>query len=359
MNTPFTGKRNKRGDWSPNGKLANVPLFVWPPRPMAILKWLFGYPGYFFPWGIFYMAFPILTWFFLTPPMEEMKTFEWDWIAYIFARNIVMLSVVMGIWHVRLHTLKAQGTDFKYTNKWFLKDSPRFLFKNQLLSNLFWTYVSGVPIWTAYEVVTMWAYANGFMPYLDWDAHPVYGVLLMCAIPMFHSVHFYFIHRAIHWGPLYRMVHYIHHENVDVGPTSGLVMHPVEHLLYWSSVLIHFVVPSHPIHILFQLQYSSLQPAQGHAGFERVVLPSGNHLETHDYYHYLHHKYLECNYGGDGPFALDKWFGTMNDGTPESTEAMNNRFLAAARKKQAKAQAKQERKTQTNLKQKNETPEEL
>jgi hypothetical protein len=30
---------------------------------------------------------------------------------------------------------------------------------------------------------------------------------------------------------------------------------------------------------------------------------------------------------------LDKWFGTFNDGTPASTEAMNARFIAAARKR--------------------------
>ena len=71
METTFTGKRNKRGDWRPDEVLGYAPVLVWPPRPMAFLKWLFGYPGYFLPWGVVYMAFPVITWLWFTPAMSE------------------------------------------------------------------------------------------------------------------------------------------------------------------------------------------------------------------------------------------------------------------------------------------------
>ena len=45
-------------------------------------------------------------------------------------------------------------------------------------------------------------------------------------------------------------------------------MHPIEHLLYFSVVLIHWVVPSHPLHFLFNAQHTALTPAPGHTGFE-------------------------------------------------------------------------------------------
>ena len=83
METTFTGKRNKRGDWRPDEVLGYAPMLVWPPRPIAFLKWLFGYPGYFLPWGVVYMAFPVITWLWFTPPMSEMTTFRPGWIAYI------------------------------------------------------------------------------------------------------------------------------------------------------------------------------------------------------------------------------------------------------------------------------------
>ena len=40
-----------RGGWTP-GKLEYKPLFEFPPKPIALLKWLFNYPdGFIFPWA--------------------------------------------------------------------------------------------------------------------------------------------------------------------------------------------------------------------------------------------------------------------------------------------------------------------
>jgi sterol desaturase/sphingolipid hydroxylase (fatty acid hydroxylase superfamily) len=331
VETTFTGKRNKRGDWKPDKVITYGPVWIWPPKPVALFKWLFGFPGYYLPYGVFYMLFPVVTWLWFTPPLEEMANFHFGWIAYIFIRNAILISLVAGGLHLVLYTMKAQGTDWKYTDKWMARDKPQFMFANQVLDNLFWTFASGVPIWTAYEVVTMWLYANKMIPYVDWREHPIYCVALMALIPAIRDFHFYLIHRLIHWKPLYDAVHRVHHTNVDVGPITGISMHPVEHLLYFSGVLIHWIVPSHPIHALFHLQHAGLTPALGHSGFERIVVHEGVAIKTNDFFHYLHHKYFECNYGGDGPLPLDKWFGTFNDGTDASTEAMNERFIAAAR----------------------------
>ena len=107
-----------------------------------------------------------------------------------------------------------------------------------------------------------------------------------------------FIHRLLHWPPLYRTVHSLHHKNVNVGPWSGLAMHPFEHLLFFSGVLIYWIVPSHPIHFLFHMQHLAFSPAQGHVGFERVVINGKIAIQTHDYHHYLHHKYFDATLVG-------------------------------------------------------------
>ena len=52
------GTRNKRGDWTPNATVALPPLCVWPPRPLALLKWL---PSYLFPWNAFHLATALAT----------------------------------------------------------------------------------------------------------------------------------------------------------------------------------------------------------------------------------------------------------------------------------------------------------
>ena len=148
------------------------------------------------------------------------------------------------------------------------------------------------------------------------------------------------MHRLIHWPPLYRAVHKLHHNNVNPGPWSGLAMHPVEHLLYFSAVLVHWIVPSHPR--ARDLQPGPPRPRPG-AGPRRIRQGGGRRgraVDTHCYAHYLHHKYFECNYA-DGAIPLDKWFGSFHDGSDAAQDAMNARFMAraarAARRREARA----------------------
>jgi hypothetical protein len=107
----------------------------------------------------------------------------------------------------------------------------------------------------------MWALANGYAPMLLWPQHAGWLILLIFLVPIWETLYFYLIHRLIHWPPLYRRVHYLHHRNINVGPWSGLSMHPVEHIIYLGSVLIHWVVPSNPLLIIYHLQHYTLSAA--------------------------------------------------------------------------------------------------
>jgi sterol desaturase/sphingolipid hydroxylase (fatty acid hydroxylase superfamily) len=64
----------------------------------------------------------------------------------------------------------------------------------------------------------------------------------------------------------------------------------------------------------------------GHIGFEKLELTDDATLDSHAYIHYLHHKYFEVNYGGDGLIPLDQWFGTWHDGSKEGQERMEARY---------------------------------
>jgi len=314
--------RNRSGELWPSKRLQRPPLFVWPPKPVGFLKWLFGNPGYLWPWNMVYAAIATFTWLWLIPDLDRMRSFEAGWIAIILLQNLCMLCLVVGAWHFRLYVQKAQGSRFKYNAREPATNNASFLFRSQTLDNIFWTLVSAVPIWTAYEVVTLWAQANGIIPRVDWRMHPVYCVLLMALIPLFREVHFYLVHRLIHFAPLYRWVHSLHHKNVNPGPWSGLAMHPVEHLLYFTGVLLHWIVPSHPLHVVFHVQLAGFTPSQGHCGFEKLVLNDKVTVDTGNFMHYLHHKYFVVNYGGDGMVPFDQWFGTFHDGSAAAQEAM-------------------------------------
>lgn len=322
------GARDRRGEWRPDKPIRTPPLVVWPPRPRALLRWLLGWPGYLFPWNATFIAIAVLTWMFLTPDLATMRTLEPGWIALVWLRNIALMVVIYSAWHLRLYVQRAQGLRFKYNDKWLATGSKTFLFGDQLRDNLFWSVFSGGFFWSAYEVLTLWAYANGWLPYVDWQTNPVWFVLLLCLVPLLREVHFYLVHRLIHYQPLYRACHYLHHKNVNIGPWSGLAMHPLEHFLYFTGVLLHWVIPSHPIHAIFHLQHAALTPANGHAGFDEVMVGEGRSLPNYNFFHYLHHKYFTVNYGGDGAVPLDQWFGTFHDGTPAADAKMRIRQRA-------------------------------
>ena len=188
---------------------------------------------------------------------------------------------------------------------------------------------SGVPIVTAWEVVGLWLFANGHVPWLSWARHPVWFVVMMLLIPIWREFWFYCVHRFIHIPFLYRTVHSLHHRNTNPGPWSGLSMHPVEHLLYFSSMAIHWIVPSHPLHMIYNQYHLLLAPVPGHAGFDRYELGGDRTLYTGGYAHYLHHKYFEVNYA-DGVIPLDRWFGTFHDGSREATASMRSKKSTTA-----------------------------
>ncbi len=307
------GYTDSRGEWRPENPVTFAPIFVWPPQLNRFLSWLYNY---LFTWNLVYLAVVIFSYYYLQPPLEELKTFNISWILTLFIRNMALVWIVYGGWHLYLYKFKARGTNAKYSPRWQSTNGSTFLWNDQVYDNIFWACASAVPIWTAYEAFTFWLYANGKLPYIDFKEHPVYFVLLFMLIPFWREFHFYLIHRLIHWKPLYNKIHYLHHYNINPGPWSGLAMHPIEHLLYFSVVLIHYIVPSHPLHFLFNSQHTALTPAPSHSGFEGKLF---RYLPFGSYFHYLHHRLFECNYG-ESTIPMDKWFGVFEDGSQTQTE---------------------------------------
>ena len=159
---------------------------------------------------------------------------------------------------------------------------------------------------------------------MEFRTNPLYCVLMFPVIHLFRQAHFYWTHRLTHWKPYYRAAHHVHHRNVNPGPWSGFSMHPLEHLVYLSGFLLHWILPSHPIHVMYHLLHAGLTPANGHSGFHRVEVNEKPNVKSGDYFHYLHHRYFDCNYGTT-QVPLDKWFGSFHDGSPRAHEAMRGR----------------------------------
>jgi sterol desaturase/sphingolipid hydroxylase (fatty acid hydroxylase superfamily) len=323
MNDSHFGTRNKRGDWSPNTHLSIAPYFSWP-RDLSVWgNWL---KGYLFPWNMLYMALTAIFWFWLTPSFETMKTLSPGWIAFLFLRNCLLVLIVYGLLELRLYMKRAQGNSFKYNAKWPAEQpSDVFMFKSQNIDNIIRTFASGVPIWTAYEVLGYWAMANGYGFFTTLAENPIWLLAFGLVLPLWHEFHFYCVHRLIHIPILYKWVHSVHHNSVNPSPWSSLSMHPIEHLLYWSDCLIHFLLPSHPVLFLYNLHITGTGAVVGHIGFDKMEVGENGLVNTNAYAHYLHHKHFEVNYA-DGATALDKLFGTWHDGSKESDVLMQARY---------------------------------
>ncbi len=313
------------GEWNhaPPVPIAVSPFFSWPPDPKRMVTWVAN-RWFALAENAILTVLAITVWAFFQPSLETAATLAPGWIVMIWLRNMALMLIVAGGLHLYFHRGKRQGDALKFDPRELAKKGRMFTFGGQTADNMFWSLGSGVGFWTAFEVLMFWAMANGYAPVMTWRENPVGFIAVLFLTPVWISFHFYWIHRALHWPPLYRLAHALHHRNINVGPWSGLSMHPVEHVMFFSSVLIHFLVPSSPIHILFHMQHQALTAATSHTGFEGLVVKDKNRLALGTFHHQLHHRYFECNYGNlEVPW--DKWFGSFHDGTQEAHGRMKQR----------------------------------
>lgn len=288
--------------------------------------------------------------------------------AAFFAQRLPLWAALTfaytAFWHVTLYPLG-------WASRPFLRG--RVYNWDKLFHNLFWS-LCGVAIWTAFDNVFAFLWATGRLPYMtDAEAFSTpAGVARfvggLIAVPLWRDVHFYFAHRVsagarvegererdravwaallcrtrrrgalahaarvapcspplarppphppapqtLHIKALYKYCHSLHHRNTDIEPFSGLTMHPVEHLYYYACILPSLFLFNSPFLFLWNGVHLLLSPGASHSGYE-------DHFQS-DQYHYLHHRYYECNYAGTPAAALDVAFGTFKAALNEADPA--------------------------------------
>ena len=190
--------------------------------------------------------------------------------AFFAERLPLWLAVTLGyvaFWHVTLYALEWAKRPFIEKRSYSLDKTAH---------NVFWT-TSGVVIWTGFENCFAFLWATGRLGYVpDADSFGkaattdgmVRFALGLALVPVWRSVHFYFAHRLLHFGPLYQQVHSLHHRNTDIEPFAGLCMHPVEHLFYYACVLPSLLFVCSPFAFLWNGVHLLLSPAASHSGWE-------------------------------------------------------------------------------------------
>merc|ERR1719394_72922 len=100
-------------------------------------------------------------------------------------------------------------------------------------------------------MIHMWA--SGKVPYLSTMAeNPILIAIMLFVSPFFREFHFVIYHRILHIQPLYKWFHAHHHLSYNPSPWSGLSMHPVESITYFTGPMIPCLLfKTHPIVFLF------------------------------------------------------------------------------------------------------------
>ena len=307
----------------PELPLKTSPFFAWPPQPVQMIKWVWN-SWFLISEKLIVLGLSVAVYLWLTPPLETLQTLELSWVGQVYLRNMALTLVVAGALHLWFYSYSAQGAALKYDPRPLMVKGKQFTLGGQVRDNMFWTLGPGVLIWTGLEVGMLYALANGYVSYISWEANPIWFLAIFFAIPIWESFYFYVIHRALHIPVLYKYVHSVHHRNINVGPWSGMSMHPIEQFVFLGSVLIHVVIGAHPAHIIFHLQYYFLTAITTHTGYQGLLVRDKNQLSLGTFHHQMHHRYFECNYGSL-EIPWDKWFGSFHDGTAAANEKMQER----------------------------------
>lgn len=286
------------------------------------------------------LAVSLAVWVWFSPDLELAATLNPGWVVGILVRNYAVVLLAAGLTHLWLYTWHRQGERLRYDSRPLSRARRVFLFGDQVRDNMFHTLVLAVPIGTAWEVVMWWSYANGFNLWggvVTWSGgwgQRLWMIALLVLIPIYSVNHFAVVHWVLHRGVLYRRIHSVHHRNVNVTPWSGLAMHPLEHVVLFADVWLFGLIPSSPLHMIFAIMHHFVGAPLSHTGYDGIEVGRGRTLAIGDFHHQLHHRFIECNYGGLES-ALDDRLDSFHDGTPDGERhvAQRRRRLAADRRR--------------------------
>ncbi len=173
------------------------------------------------------------------------------WISLVFAFHLISELLTYGFWHWMMygsHSAPLRKYKYNPNEQYEGPDGAEHLSRERFYTTLGWLQAAATQCVVMHAWATGW---GGLKHYDDFGSTPVRSVLLLAAGTYWREIHFYFIHRVMHpfWPDLakdspwryvdagralYSVAHSVHHKSYNPGPWSGMSMHPLEHLLYFS-----------------------------------------------------------------------------------------------------------------------------
>ena len=146
---------------------------------------------------------------------------------------------------------------------------------------------------------------------------------------VFHDTYFYWMHRAIHYKSVYRIIHRTHHLSTNPSPWAAFAFNPIEAVFEAGIIILAaFIYPIHPLAIGIFLLFMMTYNVYGHLGYE--LYPKrfstsfiGRWINT-SVNHNMHHQYITGNYGLYFLF-WDRWMGTLRPDYDQHFEEVKSR----------------------------------
>jgi lathosterol oxidase len=194
---------------------------------------------------------------------------------------------------------------YVWRNKHYLhsKIQQKYPEKKHIIREIFYS-TTTILIFGVVIMLTNWAGSLGYTRHYDgiWDYGYFYYFFSIALMIALHDTYFYWTHRLMHWKPIFKYVHKVHHLSLNPTPFAAYAFHPVEAVVEVAIIpLIAFTIPHHTSAIVLFSIYSLLLNVAGHLGFE--LFPKGfarhrlfkwHNTSTH---HNMHHRLVKCNYG--------------------------------------------------------------
>lgn len=183
---------------------------------------------------------------------------------------------------------------------------PQRLRPGQLREELLLSALS-IVIFAAQAAGLVWLLRHGWLS-IDWQRSPWHLLWELPLLYLWNDLHFFVIHRALHWKPLYRSVHIWHHRSVISTPFSAYSFHPLESFLLGSVMPLALVLHAFsPWALLGLTLMSLLLNVSGHLPHEQIRNGFAL-LRPHSRYHNRHHREFHTHYAFSLVW-LDRWLG--------------------------------------------------
>lgn len=238
-----------------------------------------------------------------------------DWVvSQVHQAPYWLLAAAAAAWFVLLYTLIAGGAHWialrRIPDAVVDRAGRRQRLRPRQVREELWLSALSILIFALQTAAMVWMLRRCWLA-VDWHRSPWHLLWEMPVLYLWNELHFFVIHRALHWRPLYRSVHIWHHRSVVTTPFSAYSFHPVESFALGSVMPLALAFHAFSPWALLGLTVMSLiLNVSGHLPCEEIHPRSRvfRHLLGHSRYHNRHHREFHTHYAFSLPW-LDRRFG--------------------------------------------------